>query len=734
MSTTKFLQVGVILALLSLPVAWLATSFASTATPAAPAITYPPVSTVCGAPPTTTGTLSVDVNGTGEKGEKAIVISVSPAGSGIVATLKDVRDALSGADSGLLTEDAATHTWTLARSLLVKRDVTLRIAGGSTVTPTERVDWLKLASNPGPTGTLDYDKFASLRARDALLSFDHTKLTSWDTTGAGAFDTTYDDGRAYVLTKGEARMDIANSELSYLGSSDGESYGVSWRDNEFVDGKPRTCATGTVTNSIFTHNYYGVYTFQAANMRFEQNTFQDNVQYGFDPHDFSHDIQVLNNHAEGNGAHGFIISRGCFKFTFTGNTSNNNKIKPGSKNPSAHGFMLDPGSPSASDPQSPSVGNVYENNTATGNDGYGFRILGSDDNTISNNTFSTNRLGITIEGGSSGNVISGNQVLGSTGIVSNSVLSQGYGISLNGGSDGNTLDGNTMRGNRNAGIYVRVGGTTIKNNIVENNGADGISVLPESGTSAGLAERPADDYALPQRSAAAPAPSAITPPNNNQILTNTVQTNAGNGLTIKGASGTLVKDNTFSGNAADGVSISASTSAFSTNNTIDSNMVGNNAVYGIEVYGGTGVTRNTLTKNRVTGNGNNGISVRKGANDGILAPGSVRLIGDVLRGITRPNAKVEVFSDPGSQAANYEGETTADGTGFWSFTFPGTPTGAYITATATDGANSSGLSAPVAFGTAPAPMPTNTPLPEPTDVPTATPTPGARVLLPIVER
>ena len=739
MSTTKFLQVGVIFALLSLPVAWLATSFASTATPAAPAITYPPVSTDCDAQPTGPGSLQVDPNGVGDDGpvgarQPAIVLTTKSASTSVTVTLKDVQDALAAIDPGLLTEtiDGSQHIWTLSRSLIVSRTVTLRLSGGSAgAAEGAQVDWLRLRSG-GTGSSFDYSSFVSLRVRDAALELSNTKITSWD-AAAQAVDTAYDNGRAYVLAKGNARMDIANSELSYLGSSDGESYGVSWRDNKIVSGKPRTCVTGTVTNSIFTHNYYGVYTFQAANMRFEQNTFQDNVQYGFDPHDFSHDIQVLNNHAEGNGSHGFIISRGCFKFTFTGNTSNNNKIKPGSKNPSAHGFMLDPGSPSASDPQSPSVGNVYENNTATGNDGYGFRILGSDDNTLQNNNFSNNRLGITLEDGSTGNQILSNQVLGSTGIMSGSVLSQGYGISLNGGSDGNTLDGNTVRGNRNAGIYVRVGGTIIKNNTVENNGADGITVLPESGA-AGLAERPADDYALPQRSAAAPAPSATTPPNNNQILANTVQTNASNGLTIKGASGTLVKGNTFSGNAADGITISASTSAFSTDTLVDSNTVANNAVYGIEVYGGAGVTRNTLTKNRVTGNGNNGISVRNSANDGILAPGSVRLIGNVLRGITRPNAKVEVFSDAGSQAANYEGETTADGTGFWSFTFPGTPTGAYITATATDNANTSGLSAPVAFGVAPTPLPTNTPPPEPTDVSTPTPTPGARVLLPIVAR
>jgi parallel beta-helix repeat protein len=448
------LRIGLILALLALPALWIASSLTS-ATPARAAV-LPPVSTACKVPSSSdNGTLNVQANGQGEKGEVAIVLSVADTGDTV--TLKDVRDALVASGNGdLLTLDAATHTWTLNRSLLVKEGVTLRIAGGAAVPDGERVDWLRMRSDPGTTGTLDYNKFASLRVRDAAAVLDHTRITSWDTV-ANAFDTNYDDGRAYVLAKGEASIDIASSELSYLGSADGESYGVSWRDNEFVGGDPRTCATGDITDSVFAHNYYGVYTFQAANMQFLRNAFRDNVQYGFDPHDYTHDVLVQDNVAEGNGAHGFIISRGCFSFTFRNNISRNNKIKPGSKNPSAHGFMLDPGSPNSGDPQSPSVANLFENNQAYGNDGYGFRILGSDDNTIQNNLFHSNRLGITLEDGSAGNQIVGNQVLSSTGILSGTTLSQGYGISLNGGADANTLDGNTVRGNRNAGIYVRRG-------------------------------------------------------------------------------------------------------------------------------------------------------------------------------------------------------------------------------------------------------------------------------------
>jgi len=189
--------------------------------------------------------------------------------------------------------------------------------------------------------------------------------------------------------------------------------------------------------------------------------------------------------------------------------------------------------------------------------------------------------------------------------------------------------------------------------------------------------------------------------------------------------------------------MSASGSTPTTDTTVEENTIAGNAVYGIEAFrsqtpGSANVTRNRFSRNSVTGNGNNGISVRSGANGGITPPGQLALIGNTLRGVASANAKIEVFSDAGSQAATYEGTTTADGTGFWSFTFAGTPAGAYLTATATDGANTSGLSTPVPFGAAPTPQPTNTPPPEPTDAPapepTATPTPRPRVLLPVVAR
>ena len=72
-------------------------------------------------------------------------------------------------------------------------------------------------------------------------------MFAWDTSDNGP-RTDDDDGRSYISavseivtdenedcdgkaknTMGEARMDIEDSEMAYLGFYDGESYGLTWK-------------------------------------------------------------------------------------------------------------------------------------------------------------------------------------------------------------------------------------------------------------------------------------------------------------------------------------------------------------------------------------------------------------------------------------------------------------------------------------------------------------------------
>ncbi len=395
----------------------------------------------------------------------------------------------------------------------------------------------------------NYQSFASLRTHSGVIRIDGVKISSWD-PAANTYDTDVSNGRSYLLAKYNARMDIKNAELTYLGSADGESYGVSWRDINDAEAPDQllTRVTGEVLNSSFSYNYYGVYTFQAANMVFRGNKFHHNIGYGFDPHDYSHHFTVEDNEAFENGNHGFIISRGCNNFVFRRNKSYNNRYTIGTDDRRAHGFMIDPGSPNSQFPQVASHHNLIENNQATGNDGYGVRVVGANDNTIQNNSFADNLQGITLEQGSTGNILKGNTISGS----------KLYGIYLIGGSDGNTISGNTITRSGKHGVYVKTGKNTISENTSSDNGSieagvpvgSGIAFLRESDVAAAAA-----DLRLPGSgvSLAALAPELISTTEasevaDNIVTKNTVARNRDEGIELKSTVNTRVESNTVEGN------------------------------------------------------------------------------------------------------------------------------------------------------------------------------------------
>jgi hypothetical protein len=67
-----------------------------------------------------------------------------------------------------------------------------------------------------------------------------------------------------------------------------------------------------------------------------------------------------------------------------------------------------------------------------------------------------------------------------------------------------------------------------------------------------------------------------------------------------------------------------------------------------------------------------------------------------VSGTACANCTIEVFSDANDEGALYEGTTTANSSGNWTFTKASGLTGPYVTATATDAnSNTSEFSAPV---------------------------------------
>jgi parallel beta-helix repeat protein len=621
--------------------------------------------------------------GAGSNGELTIFVN----GPGAKVTLPDIQQAIQIiSPTTTLLQNQGNGVWQSNASLFLNRGVTLTLT-----LPT--VKWLKLRSQAADIqlsasgeGAYNYKSFVNLRTYGGAILIDGVKITSWNPS-ANTYDTDVSNGRSYILAKYDARLDIKNADLSYLGSSDGESYGVSWRD--INDGEApdvlRTRVTGDVLNSTFSYNYYGIYTFQASYMTFSGNKFHHNIGYGFDPHDFTHHVTVENNEAYANGNHGFIISRGCNNFTFRNNKSYDNHYTVGEGERRAHGFMLDPGSPNSQFPQEPSHDNILENNQAWDNDGYGLRVVGSLNNTIKGNIFTNNYQGITLEQNSTGNKVLNNR-------ITDSAI---YGIYMLGGSDSATITGNTITGSGKHGIYFKTSKNTIFNNNVSHNGSivdgvpsgAGISSYVETNIEAAMADLrlPGSQVSLaesdPELVASQIQPSAM---DGTTIVSNTISYNADEGIELKSAQGTKIDKNSIANNGTHGVYLASGASG----TMLSYNKIYNNAGYGIRANG-LDVVGNQWTKNEVYDNALGGIATTSGANNGVPVP---KIVQD-KRNVTvtaAPGTIIEIFSDNGGQARYFEARITLDATG--SITLNRSWKGSIVNGTATDAdGNSSAL-------------------------------------------
>lgn len=618
-------------------------------------------------------------------------------GNGSVVTLATIKAGLGAANATLL-QDLGNGIWLLNANLLIDTGVTLNLGAQS------GVNELRLRSEAGvkaagalatqtihePDGQLsvlavDYGSFVYLATNDGVINLDTVKVYSWDPS-VGAVDMDINNGRAYILAKYNAQLNIANADIGYLGSANGESYGVSWRDvNATGSSTLRTRVTGQVLNSKFHHLYYGIYTFQASNMVFRGNEFYQNIRYGFDPHDFTHHVLVENNQSHDNGAHGFIISRGCNNFTFRNNKSYNN-VDPSANQ--AHGFMLDPGSPNSTDPQAASYANRLENNEAYNNEGFGLRILGSIKNQIVNNNFHQNERGIVVDDNSTDNLIDQN-------VLTQHTL---YGLVILETADRTTVTNNTINNNSGYGVYVRANKNVLKANQVNTNQGAGIMLLLATGI------------------------VAVT---DNQILSNTLSGNLGNGLNLRGATNTLAQGNLIELNTGTGISITTS----ATQNSFTRNIIRGNQNYGIAASGKF-TLGNTWSENQIYDNTPGGISLISGANQNLAAPQLLNLLNNTVSGVATPNIKVEIFVDSNAQGHFFLGRTTADANGNFAFGLPGAYPASNLTALSIDAqGNASGFSNPLSTSAA-TPTPTVTATATATPSGTLTPTPSTTATMP----
>jgi parallel beta-helix repeat protein len=259
------------------------------------------------------------------------------------------------------------------------------------------VNELRLRSNDSPT----VGQVVAIRADHGTLDIASTRIYSWD-EAAGTYDTRPEsNGRAYIHVRSrldadgvprESRMDIADSDLGYLGYQASEAYGLVWKVYGSGEGLyDKVDVFGDVTNNRIHHNWFGAYTYGAYGMRWIGNELDHNHKYGLDPHDDSDSLVIVDNDIHDNGNHGFICSKRCDNLEIRGNRSWNNV---------GNGFML----------HRLVVDSVMEDNDAWGNTDAGLAIFDSHHNVIRGNRFHANRRGIRLSVGSEDNLLEDNVI------------------------------------------------------------------------------------------------------------------------------------------------------------------------------------------------------------------------------------------------------------------------------------------------------------------------------------
>lgn len=126
--------------------------------------------------------------------------------------------------------------------------------------------------------------------------------------------------------------------------------------------------------------------------------------------------------------------------------------------------------------------------------------------------------------------------------------------------------------------------------------------------------------------------------------------------------------------------------AEASNNTIGpDNVIAFNSGHGVAITSAQ-AKYNTITQNSIYDNGGKGIHLWDKGNEGLSAPTIVDfdLATGTVTGSAGANYSIEIFSDSSNEGRGYEGRTTADSSGFFTFTKGSPLTGPSLTATATD--------------------------------------------------
>ncbi|UCH87322.1 MAG: hypothetical protein JSU97_02730 [Dehalococcoidia bacterium] len=380
------------------------------------------------------------------------------------------------------------------------------------------------------------------------------------------------------------------------------------------------------------------------------------------------------------------------------------------------------------------IGTDPSGTAAIPNDPYGVWIWGgAQNNTVGGsgpgegNVISGNDgEGVHIGEGTKSNVVKGNYI--GTNAAGDAALPNKYGVWISGGQNntvgGSGLDeGNVISGNDGPGVFISgadTDGNAVKGNFIGTDASGAVAVANK--TQGVLINDGAQNNTV----------GGSNPGEGNVISGNHFNVS----MADSGTNGNVVKGN-FIGTDASGTAaifdpglsiVGVIIGVGAQNNTVggtapgEGNVIAFNGDWGgveVNAFAGTS-TGNTIRGNSIHSNEGKGIWNIEGGNNE-LAPPTVDSAGSVF-GTACPNCIVDIYSDDEDEGRVYEGSTTADGDGDWSFS--GTPEGPNITATATDSdGNTSEFSDPLEPPW-PAPSPSPAPSPTPSPTPTLTPTPG----------
>ncbi len=302
-----------------------------------------------------------------------------------------------------------------------------------------------------------------------------------------------------------------------------------------------------------------------------------------------------------------------------------------------------------------------ERNVISGNiNGIGIWQPGTDNNVVMGNYIGMNATGANLLPNDHGIVISqgaqGN-IIGPDNVISGN---RGSGVHIDSaGTQGNIVMGNIIGadptgtvalGNGIVGVWVSAGAqnnviggaTSGEGNIISGNGSVGVTIW-DSGT---MSNTVSSNYIGTDASGTAALPNGDD------------GVRIGHGATYNTIGGDRSGEgNLISGNGGNGVNIS-----------------GEDTLY------------NTITQNSIHSNDGRGIELTDGGNTELPAPviTNIYLKAGTVTGTACASCTVEIFSDDDDQARVYQGSTTAEANGNWSFTIDSPLIGPYITATATD--------------------------------------------------